>query len=69
MIEQVVDALDRGQILSECREMQVVFIPKREHDLMKMKNWHPLNLINYIRKLGEKVVVDQIQNYGAEMLH
>ena len=47
----------------------MVLIPKPGRDLTKTKNWRPLNLINCIGKLGEKVVADRIQEEGSSILH
>ena len=49
--------------------MRVVFIPKPGRDLTLAKNWRPLNLINCVWKLGEKVVADRIQDYGDQLFH
>ena len=47
--------------------MRVVLIPKPGRDLTVTKSWRPINLINCIGKLGEKVVADHPQD--AELLH
>ena len=49
--------------------MRVVLIPKPGRDLTQTKNWRPLNLINCIGKIGEKVVADRIQVEGRSLLH
>ena len=49
--------------------MRVVFIPKPGRDLTVARNWRPLNLINCVGKLGEKVVADRIQDFGGELFH
>ena len=69
LIEEVVDSLWKGIIPRAWRQIRVVFIPKPGRDLMLAKNCRPLNLINCIRKLGEKVVADRIQVYGDEVFH
>ena len=46
-----------------------MFIPKPRRDLTLTKSWHPLNLINCVGKLGEKVVADRIQDYGCNLFH
>ena len=60
VLGEVVAALRGGYIPDRWREMRVVLIPKPGGDLTQTKNWRPLNLINCIGKLGEKVVVDRI---------
>ena len=42
-------------------------IPKPGKDHEKTKGWRPINLINCIGKLGEKVVVEVLQ--GCGLLH
>ena len=66
---EVVAALPGGYIPDRWRDMWVVFIPKPGRDLTQTTNWRPLNLINCIGKLGEKVVADRIQVEGRSLLH
>ena len=63
------DNLARGVIPPAWREMRVVFIPKPGRELSLAKNWRPLNLINCVGKLGEKVVADRIQAFGGDLFH
>jgi len=42
-------------------------IPNPGKDYSKMKAWRPINLINWINKLYEKVVADRLQESG--LLH
>ena len=69
VIEEVVDSLWRGIIPDAWRQTRVVFIPKPSRDLTLARNWRPLNLINCIGKLGEKVVADRILDYGNGLFH
>ena len=69
LLGEVVAALRGGYIPDRWREMRVVLIPKPGRDLTQTKNWRPLNLINCIGKLGEKVVADRIQEEGSAILH
>ena len=50
--------------------MRVVLITKPGRDLTRTKSWRPINLINCVRKLGEKVVADALQDidllYGKQ---
>ena len=69
VLGEVVAALRGGYIPDRWREMRVVLIPKPGRDLTQTKNWRPLNLINCIGKLGEKVVADRIQEEGSSILH
>ena len=60
LLGEVVAALRGGYIPDRWRDMRVVLIPKPGRDLTQTKNWRPLNLINCIGKLEEKVVADRI---------
>ena len=69
LVGEVVDNLVSGVITPLWREMKVVFIPKPGRDLTLTKSWRPLNLINCVGKLGEKVVADRIQDFGGDLFH
>ena len=69
LVDEVVDNLVAGGIPPAWREMRVVFILKPARDLTLTKSWQPLNLINCMGKLGEKVVANRIQDFGKELLH
>ena len=69
LLGEIVAALRGGYIPDRWRDMRVVLIPKPGRDLTQTKNWRPLNLINCIGKLGEKVVTDRIQEEGSSILH
>ena len=68
-MDEVVDNLVAGVIPPAWREMRVVFIPKPGRDLTLTKSWRPLNLINCVGKLGEKVIADWFQDFGEELFH
>ena len=61
LVDEVVDGLKTGEVPKAWRDMQVVLIPKPGKDLTMTKNWRPINLINCVGKLAEKVVADRIQ--------
>ena len=42
----------------------MVFISKPNKDHRAAKGWRPINLINCIGKLAEKVVADELQEAG-----
>ena len=69
LIGEVVDCLHARVIPKLWRQMRVVFIRKPRQDLTVAKNWRPLNLINCVGKLGEKVVADRIQDFSGELFH
>ena len=69
LLGEVVSALRGGYIPDRWRDMGVVLIPKPERDLTQTRNWRPLNLINCIGKVGEKVVAGRIQEEGSSILH
>ena len=67
VLEEVATNLIGGSIPDSWKEMRVVLIPKPGRDLTKTKSWRPINLINCIGKLGEKVVADELQE--ADLLN
>ena len=69
LVDELVDNLICGVIPPAWREMRVVFIPKSGHALTLTKSCWPLNLINCMWKLGEKVVTHRIQDYGRDLFH
>lgn len=69
LLEEVVDYLHIGVIPKPWRVMKVVFIPQPGRNLMVAKNWRPLNLMNCVGKLGEKMVADRIQDFGGELFY
>ena len=60
LVDEIVQELRTGVGPQAGREMQVVLISKPGKDQILTKNWRPINLINCIGKLGEKVVADRI---------
>ena len=67
LIEEVARNLIKGIILREWQDSKMVMIPKPGKDHEKTKGWRPINLINCISKLGQKVVADVLQ--GCGLLH
>ena len=61
LINEVGIQLLKGNIPDKWKEMRVVLIPKPGKDLTTMKNCRPINLINCISKLWEKVVAGNLQ--------
>ena len=55
------ERLQGGLIPAAWKEMKMVMIPKPRRDLTLTKNWRPINLINCVGKIGEKVVADCLQ--------
>ena len=69
LLEEIVDSLVEGVIPEEWGKMRAVFIPKPGRNLKRAGNWRPLNLINSVVKLGEKVVADRLQECGDALFH
>jgi len=67
LMKEVVRNLIRGRIPKEWQDSKIVMIPKPGKDHNKTKGWQPINLINCISKLGEKVVANRLQESG--LLH
>ena len=64
ILEEVAKNLIKEIILKEWQKSKVVMIPKPRKDHEKTKEWRPINLINCIGKLVEKVVADMLQGCG-----
>jgi len=67
LMKEVARNLASGKIPKEWQNSKVVMIPKLGKDHNKTKGWRPINLINCIGKLGEKVVANRLQESG--LLH
>ena len=64
LIWKVEENFIKGIIAKEWQHSKVVMIPKLRMDHCKTKGWGPINVINCIGKLGEKVVADRLQESG-----
>ena len=64
VVQEVAESLKKGRIPEAWQNSKVVFIPKTYKDHKAAKGWRPINLINCIRKLTEKVVADELQEAG-----
>jgi len=67
LIKEVAGNLAKGKIPKEWQNSKVMMIPKPGKDHNKTTGWRPINLINCISKLGEKVVANRLQESG--LLH
>ena len=61
LVDLIIDHLRSGFIPDEWKEMKMVMMLKPGRDLTLTKNWRPINLINCVGKIGEKVVADCLQ--------
>ena len=68
-MEEVAENLIKEIFLKEWQNSKVVMIPKPRKDHEKTKGWRPINLINCIGNLGEKVVADVLQGCGLFHKH
>ena len=55
LITEVAMSLKEGRIPEEWQHSKLVFTPKPNQDHRAAKGWRPINLINCIGKLAEKV--------------
>ena len=69
LMREVATNLPDNKIPHKWQQMKVVIILKPKRDLTIIKNWRPINLINCIGKLDEKVVADQLQDAGLFHRH
>ena len=61
--------LEISRALSDWQLSKVVMIPKPGKDHTQLKGWRPINLINCVCKLGEKVVAHELQEVGLFHRH
>ena len=69
LLIQMAKQLEMGRAPSDWQLSQVVMIPKPGKDHTQLKGWCPINLINCVCKLGEKVVADELQEAGLFHRH
>ena len=69
IVQEVAESLKEGRIPKAWQNSKVVFIPKLDKDHKAAKGWRPINLINCIRKLAEKVVANELQGAGYLLSH
>ena len=67
LFHQLASYIVRGEIPTEFQLSKVVMIPKPSKDHKHVKGWRPINLINCVGKLEEKVVANKLQEGG--LLH
>ena len=64
LVKEIAVSLKEGRIPEEWQRSKVVSIPKPNKDHRAAKGWRPINLINCISKLAEKVATDELQEAG-----
>ena len=64
LFKEIGEVLITGRIPYEWQDSKVVMISKPGKDYQQVKGWRPINLINYIAKLSEKVIADQLWEAG-----
>ena len=65
LFEQITEELSNGTILEEWQACKVVMIPKQGKDHQEARAWRPINLINCMGKLVEKVVANDLQRVAG----
>ena len=60
LVDWIVGNMVARVIVTQWREMRVMFISKHSRDITYTKSWRPLNLINCMEMLAEKMVVNVI---------
>ena len=64
LLVQMAKELEKGRAPPDWQLSKVVMILKPGKDHIQLKGWRPINLINCVCKLGEKVVADELQEVG-----
>ena len=68
LFEQLAKGLSNGIMPEEWQACKVVMIPKPGKGHQEVRAWQPINLINCVGKLVEKVVANDLQQV-AELFH
>src|SRR5258706_1725937 len=69
LLTQMAKELQKGKAPADWQLSKVVMIPKPGKIHTQLKGWRPINLINCVCKLGEKVVADELQEAGLFHRH
>src|SRR5258706_9040477 len=69
LLGQLARELQMGRAPVDWQLSKVVMIPKPGKNHIQLKGWRPINLINCVCKLGEKVVADELQDEGLFHRH
>ena len=69
MLKEVARNIIKRIMPKEWQNIRVIMNPKQRKDHERTKEWRPINLINCIGKLGEKVVANVLQNYRLLYKH
>ena len=70
LFEELIELIARmGKAPKEWQFSKVVMIPKPGKDHNTTKGWRPMNLINCVGKLGEKVIANRLQEAGLFHQH
>src|SRR5258706_12387971 len=69
LLIQMARELQKGKAPTDWQLSKVVMIPKPGKVHTQLKGWRPINLINCVCKLGEKVVADELQEAGLFHQH
>ena len=60
LFDQIAGELSNGTMPEEWQACKVVMIPKPGKDHREVRAWRPINLINCVGKLAEKVVANDL---------
>lgn len=66
---QMVRELQKKRAPIDWQLSKVVLIPKPGKNHIQLEGWIPINLINCVCKLGEKVVAEELQEAGLFYRH
>ena len=65
LFEQIAEELSNGTMPEEWQAYKIVMIPKPGKDHREARAWRPINLLNCMGKLAEKVVANDLQQVAG----
>ena len=68
LLETLKDSYEKGKLFRSGRRSIYSLIPKKDRDMMYMKNWRPITLIQIIRFLA-KALTNRMKPYLDELIH
>ncbi len=60
---------DSGEISITQRHDIITFAPKKDKDILELKNWRPISLLNKDSKLTAKCIASKIKPYNLNLIY
>ncbi len=60
---------DSGEMSITQRHGVISLLPKKDKDILELKNWRPISLLNQDYKLAAKYIASRIKTYLSNLIH